>query len=587
MSSWEQSDVDEWRREEGIVVSGAAPAAPRPVRTFAVSQLPKYVLDECRAAGYERPTSVQAQVWPCLLSGRDAVVVAKTGSGKTLAYALPALVHIMNQPLLESGDGPIALALCPTRELAVQIDAEAERYFAPCRLRCRAVYGGVPKAEQAAALARGVEMVVATPGRLLDLVDGGQTSLLRVTYVVLDEADRMLSLGFGQYVARIECLIRPDRQAVLLTATMPAEVAGLAKSFLSKPQAQAAGGGRAAEACGPLTVRVGTTDEGGIARCASVAQRVRVVADDAEKLRLLTAELRRLRRPGEQALVFCNTKARVDEVAAALRGGALRREGGGDGGEEEPVEGMHGGHDMERRTDVLERYREGRFGVLVATGVLGRGIDLPGVTHVFSYDFPHTFEEYVHRIGRTARGVDGTGVSVSYVTYESYGLVPELVEYLELCGAEVPDALAAMLPAGRKRRAEKEESGGGGSAAKRARLLFSSVASAYSPEAAGGGGGGAAGELGSGVGPAVTAALRRSGTAPPVPQAAAAAAAEEATTRVAFSSTNPSNVLLLRNVVAPGYVPHFPVHIFFSSPHTKTHTHTHTHTHTPHAQEGR
>eukprot|EP00754_Rhynchopus_humris_P047868 Rhum_TRINITY_DN7416_c0_g1::Rhum_TRINITY_DN7416_c0_g1_i2::g.22885::m.22885/K12823/DDX5, DBP2; ATP-dependent RNA helicase DDX5/DBP2 len=322
VSTWEQSDVDEWRREEGIVVSGGGPAAPRPVRTFAVSQLPKYVLDECRAAGYERPTSVQAQVWPCLLSGRDAVVVAKTGSGKTLAYALPALVHIMNQPLLERGDGPIALALCPTRELAVQIDAEAERYFAPCRLRCRAVYGGVPKAEQAAALARGVEMVVATPGRLLDLVDGGQTSLLRVTFVVLDEADRMLSLGFGQYVARIECLIRPDRQAVLLTATMPAEVAGLAKSFLSKPRQQAAGGGREAAAddgCsagGPLTVRVGTTEAGGIARCVSVSQRVRVVADDAEKLRLLTAELRRLRRPGEQALVFCNTKARVDEVAA-------------------------------------------------------------------------------------------------------------------------------------------------------------------------------------------------------------------------------------------------------------------------------
>ena len=493
-----------WREDNELWVEGDA---PKPVLTFQESQLPKYVLDVC-AKHYDYPTAVQSQVWPAALAGHNLLVVAKTGSGKTLAYLLPTMPHIMSQPLLERGQGPIVLVLCPTRELALQVEEEAGRFYPECRLRSCCVYGGAARQEQVARLAKGVELVVATPGRLLDLVDSGATNLSRVTFVVLDEADRMLSMGFGQFVSKIEALIRPDRQSLLLSATLPRDVEIIAQRYFRSPH---------------VTIKIGASG-GELAACTSVAQSI-VVTTDAEKDALLLAELRGLPRYS-QSLVFCKTRARVDEVAQSLQAvfGADR------------VRGIHGEHGQLQREAVLEGFKAKRIQTVVSTGLMGRGLDIPCITHVFSLDFPASVEEYVHRVGRTGRA-GGTGTAVSYITHEHYSMAEELVAYLECCEQDVPEALVAMIPGGRKRAAEDS-----GSGAKRVRV--SAPLSSYTAAAA------------TSSVPVLKNATRRRGVAlteEGASSVAEAVPADSTSGSKTYYSTNPSQVLLLRNVVAPGY----------------------------------
>ena len=168
---------------------------PRPISSFDEAGFPDYILTEIKASGFTAPSAIQCQAWPMALSGRDLVAIAETGSGKTISFALPAMVHINAQPLLAPGDGPIVLILAPTRELAVQIQAECTKFGKSSRIRNTAVYGGVPKGQQIRDLQRGAEIVVATPGRLIDMLESGKTNLKRVTYLVMDEADRMLDMG--------------------------------------------------------------------------------------------------------------------------------------------------------------------------------------------------------------------------------------------------------------------------------------------------------------------------------------------------------------------------------------------------------
>ena len=208
---------------------------PKPCTTFDEASFPIYVLDEVRRAGFREPTPIQAQGWPMALLGRDMVGVAETGSGKTLAYLLPAIVHINAQPYLSPGDGPIVLVLAPTRELAVQIQAECVKFGASSRVKSTCVYGGAPRGPQQRDLRAGVEIIIATPGRLLDFLEARSTNLRRVTYLVLDEADRMLDMGFEPQIRKVLAQIRPDRQTLLWTATWPREVSGIAADFLHEP----------------------------------------------------------------------------------------------------------------------------------------------------------------------------------------------------------------------------------------------------------------------------------------------------------------------------------------------------------------
>ena len=224
------AEIDEYRRKREMTVEGRD--VPRPVQAFTEAGFPSYVLEEVQKAGFTEPTAIQAQGWPMALKGRDLVGLAETGSGKTLTFLLPAIVHINAQPRLQYGDGPVALVLAPTRELAVQIQAECVKFGASSRIRSTCVYGGASRGPQCRDLRRGVEIVVATPGRLIDLLEQGVTNLRRVTYLVLDEADRMLDMGFEPQIRQIIEQIRPDRQTLLWSATWPKEIQGLASEFL-------------------------------------------------------------------------------------------------------------------------------------------------------------------------------------------------------------------------------------------------------------------------------------------------------------------------------------------------------------------
>lgn len=224
-------EVEQYRRSKEITVDGRD--VPHPIQHFHEANFPDYVMQGIENQGYDSPTAIQAQGWPIAMSGKDMVGIAQTGSGKTLAYILPAIVHINNQHPISRGDGPIALVLAPTRELAQQIQQVANEFGSSSYVRNTCIFGGAPKGPQARDLERGVEIVIATPGRLIDFLEKGTTNLQRCTYLVLDEADRMLDMGFEPQIRKIIEQIRPDRQTLMWSATWPKEVRKLASDFLN------------------------------------------------------------------------------------------------------------------------------------------------------------------------------------------------------------------------------------------------------------------------------------------------------------------------------------------------------------------
>jgi len=247
-----EQEVSDFRQKNEMTIIGSQ--VPRPIAAFSEAGFPsmflfssllfssppltlfsssEFILDEFVRLGFKEPTPIQKQGWPMALSGRDMVGIAETGSGKTLAYILPAIIHISAQPQLVPGDGPIALVLAPTRELAMQIQKEADNFGLSARIKNTCLYGGVPKSTQIRDLQRGVEICIATPGRLIDLLEMGKTNLRRITYLVMDEADRMLDMGFEPQIRKIVSQIRPDRQTLMWSATWPKEVQALARDFLT------------------------------------------------------------------------------------------------------------------------------------------------------------------------------------------------------------------------------------------------------------------------------------------------------------------------------------------------------------------
>jgi len=223
-------DVEAYRAAKEITVHGRN--CPKPVQTFQEMQLPDNIATAIRRMNFTEPTPIQAQGFTLSLSGRDVVGIAQTGSGKTISFMLPACIHINNQPPLSRGDGPVCLVLCPTRELAIQCQTVAAQFGSSTRLRSTCIYGGASKGPQIRDLERGSEIVVATPGRLIDLIEMQKINMRRVTYLVLDEADRMLDMGFEPQIRKIIEQIRPDRQVLMWSATWPKEVRKLAEDFL-------------------------------------------------------------------------------------------------------------------------------------------------------------------------------------------------------------------------------------------------------------------------------------------------------------------------------------------------------------------
>lgn len=355
-----EREVDEFRNRKEIRVSGKH--IPRPVETFDEAGFPcniplplfvyetrltsiAYVLKELHAVGFSAPTAIQSQGWPMALSGRDVVGIAETGSGKTLAYCLPAIVHINAQPLLGQGDGPIVLVLAPTRELAVQIQQECTKFGKSSRIRITCVYGGVPRGGQIRDLARGVEVCIATPGRLIDMLESGKTNLKRVTYLVLDEADRMLDMGFEPQIRKIVDQIRPDRQTLMWSATWPKEVQKLAHDYLKDF----------------IQVNIG-------AECLSanhnITQLVEVISESEKRDRLLYHLEQVIKVADNKTLIFVGTKKSADEIVAFLR-----RDG-------YPALGIHGDKAQGERDWVLNEFKTGKAPIMVATDVASRGIGM-------------------------------------------------------------------------------------------------------------------------------------------------------------------------------------------------------------------
>ena len=326
---------------------------------------------------HKTPTPIQARAIPEVLAGRDVLAIAQTGTGKTAAFALPILHQLAGAKSGGRGRAPRALVLAPTRELALQIAGEFRAYGVHLRLRLATIFGGVGQGPQVDALRRGVDILVATPGRLLDLMGQRRVNLGRVEHFVLDEADRMLDMGFVPDVRRILAALPTVRQSLMFSATMPPEVARLTSDFLSDP------------------VRVGVAPQ------ATPIERIRQSVfhvPTASKRHLLTEILDD---PAlSRVLIFARTKHGADRLATQLeRSGVV-------------AEAIHGNKSQGGRQRALERFRRGEARVLVATDIAARGIDVDDISHVINYELPDTPESYVHRIGRTARaGADGIAYS--------------------------------------------------------------------------------------------------------------------------------------------------------------------------------
>jgi ATP-dependent RNA helicase DDX5/DBP2 len=408
-----ESEVEQIRKDGQMILKGTN--IPRPVRTFMEASFPQYVHEVVESLGFKAPTAIQKQGWPMALSGRDMVGIAQTGSGKTLAFLLPGIVHINAQPELRRGDGPIILVLAPTRELAQQIQKECDKFGKSSKIKNSVCYGGVPRRPQEMALRNGVEILIATPGRLIDFLGKKVTNLKRVTYLVLDEADRMLDMGFEPQLRKIMSQIRPERQTLMWSATWPKEIESLARDFMTDY----------------IQVNIGSLD---LVASHNITQKFEFVGR-YDKQRTLVRHLDEAMKGGRRVLVFCDTKKMCDKLV-----GDLRRDGF-------PALAIHGDKEQKEREWVLEEFRSGKSPLMLATDVASRGIDVKDIRFVFNYDFPKNCEEYVHRIGRTGRA-DATGTAISFIDPSdppNSRTLRELASLLKEASQEIPRALDDLV----------------------------------------------------------------------------------------------------------------------------------------------
>jgi ATP-dependent RNA helicase DDX46/PRP5 len=414
LSQLTEEEANDLRLElDGIKVSGKN--IPKPVQKWSHCGLTRPILDTIEKLGYEKPTPIQMQALPVIMSGRDVVAVAKTGSGKTMAFLLPMFRHIMDQDPVKDNEGPIALVLAPTRELCVQIHRDCKPFLKALGLRAMAAYGGAPIKDQIAELKRGAEIVVATVGRLIDLLAANQgrvTNLKRATFFVLDEADRMFDMGFEPQVMKIFANVRPERQTILFSATMPRIIDSLTKKVLKDPV--------------EITV-------GGRSVVAKEITQIVEVREEKDKFVRTLELLGELYKDDDdvRSLIFVDRQEKADDVLRDL----LRRGYG--------CMSLHGGKDQSDRDSTIHDFKAGICPILVATSVAARGLDVKQLKLVINYDAPNHMEDYVHRAGRTGRA-GNTGTAVTFVTPEQENCAVGIAKALELSGQPVPEKLAEM-----------------------------------------------------------------------------------------------------------------------------------------------
>jgi len=401
-------------------------------QTFADLGIVEPICRALAAEGYETPTPIQLQAIPSLLQGRDLLGLAQTGTGKTAAFALPIIQKLAHDQTKRTPRGARALILAPTRELAIQIDESLAVYGRNLHLSHTVIFGGVSQLRQVKAMANGVDILVATPGRLLDLMNQRHVKLADTKILVLDEADRMLDMGFVNDVKKIIATMPRERHSLLFSATMPKSIESLAAEILRSP------------------VRVEVTPE--VVTVDRIEQHVLFV--DQKRKRELLAKL--LENPDlSRVIIFTRTKHCANRVSEQLEKGGV------------PSEAIHGNKSQGARQRALEQFRNGQARVLVATDIAARGIDVDGITHVINFELPNEPESYVHRIGRTARaGTSGIALSFCDASERSYlkqierltRRTLQVVDTRPLIG-DTPSAAFAAEPQGERRPQQRPKQG--------------------------------------------------------------------------------------------------------------------------------
>jgi ATP-dependent RNA helicase DDX5/DBP2 len=397
-------------------------AEVKPMMTFQETVFAAPLLALIEEQKFVAPTTVQSVAWPLAMEGKDVVAIACTGSGKTLAYLMPLLHHISKQPPVVAGQGPVGLVLVPTRELAKQIAFDCNKYGKTVDVRTVCLYGGNGRQFQMKDLEVMPQLVVATPGRLLDFLENGVTNLKRCSFLVVDEGDRMMDMGFGPQLKKVLSQIRPDRQCFMCTATWPSTLVELANEYLKSP----------------VYVNVGSVE---YPLNPKIKHEVKVVEAE-NKLSTLVDLLKA--HEGKRVLVFVDTKAACDSLGDELKAQGV------------DAVCLHGQKSTKDRMGALLDFRAGRKLVVIATDVASRGIDIRDLELVILFDFPRRLEDYVHRIGRTARG-ERSGTAISIFTKDNAKSAQMLVKVLEEAGQTVPRELRRMI---RKPKTEGEAQDG-------------------------------------------------------------------------------------------------------------------------------
>ncbi|KAG9237564.1 ATP-dependent RNA helicase dbp3 [Amylocarpus encephaloides] len=408
-----QTEIDTFLADNFISIKDPLSTTPifRPILKF--SYLP--ISDPAQLKPFKTfkaPTPIQAAVWPYLSAGRDVIGVAETGSGKTMAFAVPCVRHILSLPGARN-KGARAVVVSPTRELAMQSYEQISILAKISGLQAVCVYGGVPKDEQRRTL-KTADIVIATPGRLNDLINEGCADLGRAKYVVLDEADRMLDKGFEEEIRKIINTTAKERQTLMFTATWPESVRALASTFMKTP----------------LRITIGDNPTGDLRANNRIVQKVEVVDPRSKEFRLL--QILKQYQSGEQKddriIVFALYKKEATRVEGFIRSKGFR------------VAAIHGDLSQEQRTRSLEAFKQGGTPILVATDVAARGLDIPNVRLVLNLTFPLTVEDYVHRIGRTGRA-GKEGLAITLFTEHDKAQSGSLINVLKAANQPVPDEL--------------------------------------------------------------------------------------------------------------------------------------------------
>ncbi|KAI5795205.1 ATP-dependent RNA helicase ded1 [Geopyxis carbonaria] len=415
---------------DDIPVEASGHDVPEAVVEFTSPPLDDHLLTNIKLAGYKNPTPVQKYSIPIVMGGRDLMACAQTGSGKTGGFLFPILSQSFLQgPSVQPSAGgqqqfggyrrkayPTALILAPTRELVSQIYDESRKFAYRSWVRPCVVYGGADIGSQLRQIERGCDLLVATPGRLVDLIERGRISLVNIKYLVLDEADRMLDMGFEPQIRRIvegEDMPKTEsRQTLMFSATFPRDIQMLARDFLRDYIFLSVG-------------RVGSTSE-------NITQKVEYV-EDPDKRSVLLDILHT--HQGNLTLIFVETKRMADSLSDFLINQNF------------PATSIHGDRTQRERERALEMFRSGRCPIMVATAVAARGLDIPNVTHVVNYDLPTDIDDYVHRIGRTGRA-GNTGIATAFFNRGNRGVVRDLIDLLKEANQEVPSFLEAIAREG-------------------------------------------------------------------------------------------------------------------------------------------